>query len=153
MITYTPQPHFLSHPRLPMASGSTRANSSSVQSVAFVTRPICNLSGSQSCSICGRQPTHAQHLTFAQPRGLSTKVSDDSPFLSAQPITTSFIDSAQSRNGRCAAQIRYRSQRSFGRTPVKKGSFYLHCLYRGTSEGPTTKNRQRSAGDTCGSRR
>jgi hypothetical protein len=29
------------------------------------------------CTICGRQPSHAHHLRFAQPRGLSQKVSDE----------------------------------------------------------------------------
>ena len=32
---------------------------------------------SQPCLICGQQPTHAHHLTFAQKRGLSLKVSDE----------------------------------------------------------------------------
>jgi hypothetical protein len=31
----------------------------------------------QPCVICGRQPSHAHHLTFAQSRGLSMKVSDE----------------------------------------------------------------------------
>ncbi len=32
---------------------------------------------SQACLICGGNPCHAHHLTFAQPRGLSLKVSDE----------------------------------------------------------------------------
>jgi hypothetical protein len=28
------------------------------------------------CLICGQHPCHAHHITFAQPRGLSQKVSD-----------------------------------------------------------------------------
>jgi hypothetical protein len=32
---------------------------------------------SQPCLICSAQPCHAHHLTFAQPRGLSQKVSDE----------------------------------------------------------------------------
>ena len=31
----------------------------------------------QPCLICGRQPSHAHHLTFAQKRGLAMKVSDE----------------------------------------------------------------------------
>ena len=31
----------------------------------------------QPCVVCGRQPTHAHHLTFCQKRGLSLKVSDE----------------------------------------------------------------------------
>ena len=31
----------------------------------------------QPCLICGRLPSHAHHLTFAQKRGLSLKVSDE----------------------------------------------------------------------------
>jgi len=33
--------------------------------------------GSCACLICGRQPCHAHHIRFAQPRGLSQKVSDE----------------------------------------------------------------------------
>jgi hypothetical protein len=31
----------------------------------------------QPCAVCGRQPSDAHHLRFAQPRGLGTKVSDE----------------------------------------------------------------------------
>src|SRR5204863_1226388 len=31
----------------------------------------------QACLICGRQPSDAHHLRFAQPRGLGLKVSDE----------------------------------------------------------------------------
>ena len=33
--------------------------------------------GNLPCLICGRQPSHAHHLRFAQPHGLSQKVSDE----------------------------------------------------------------------------
>ena len=33
--------------------------------------------GSQPCAICADLPCHAHHITFAQPRGLSMKVSDE----------------------------------------------------------------------------
>ncbi len=33
--------------------------------------------GSHPCLVCGRRPSHAHHLTFAQKRGLSLKVSDE----------------------------------------------------------------------------
>lgn len=32
---------------------------------------------SQPCTICGRQPSHAHHLRFAQPRAMAMKVSDE----------------------------------------------------------------------------
>jgi hypothetical protein len=32
---------------------------------------------SQPCLICGRKPSHAHHVRFAQPKGLSLKVSDE----------------------------------------------------------------------------
>ena len=35
------------------------------------------LVGSQPCLICAELPCHAHHLTFAQPRGLSVKASDE----------------------------------------------------------------------------
>ena len=34
---------------------------------------------SHPCLVCARQPSHAHHLTFAQKRGLSLKVSDEFP--------------------------------------------------------------------------
>ncbi len=33
--------------------------------------------GALPCLICGRQPSHAHHLRYAQPHGLSQKVSDE----------------------------------------------------------------------------
>lgn len=33
--------------------------------------------GAKPCLICGEMPSHAHHVTFAQPRGLSLKVSDE----------------------------------------------------------------------------
>jgi hypothetical protein len=33
--------------------------------------------GELPCTVCGRQPSHAHHLRFAQTRGLSQKVSDE----------------------------------------------------------------------------
>lgn len=33
--------------------------------------------GSQPCVICGRTPSHAHHIRYAQPRGLALKVSDE----------------------------------------------------------------------------
>ena len=32
---------------------------------------------SQPCAICGRTPSHAHHVRYAQPRGLGLKVSDE----------------------------------------------------------------------------
>ena len=32
---------------------------------------------SQSCLICGRTPSHAHHIRYAQPKGLALKVSDE----------------------------------------------------------------------------
>ena len=31
----------------------------------------------QPCLICGRKPSHAHHVRFAQPRGMALKVSDE----------------------------------------------------------------------------
>jgi hypothetical protein len=36
-----------------------------------------NFVATQSCVICGRRPSHAHHLTFAPPRALGRKVSDE----------------------------------------------------------------------------
>jgi hypothetical protein len=33
--------------------------------------------GNQPCVVCGRQPSHAHHVTYCQPRGASLKVSDE----------------------------------------------------------------------------
>src|SRR4029450_736243 len=32
---------------------------------------------SQPCAVCGRAPSHAHHVRYAQPRGLGLKVSDE----------------------------------------------------------------------------
>ena len=32
---------------------------------------------SQSCLVCGRSPSHAHHIKFAQPRAMGRKVSDE----------------------------------------------------------------------------
>src|SRR5262249_55124333 len=32
---------------------------------------------SQPCAVCGRAPSHAHHIRYAQPRGLGLKVSDE----------------------------------------------------------------------------
>lgn len=43
----------------------------------FRDKSHLQLVAAQPCSVCARQHTHAHHLTFAQRRGLSMKVSDE----------------------------------------------------------------------------
>jgi hypothetical protein len=46
------------------------------------------------CMVCGRTPSDAHHLRFAQKRALGRKVSDDSPFRFAAGTIASSIATA-----------------------------------------------------------
>ena len=56
---------------------STRACSPSANLSDIDQKSICSLSLSQPCLICGRSPSHAHHVRFAQSKGLALKVSDE----------------------------------------------------------------------------
>ena len=67
-------------------SGETSRNGSSNMSQTVYTSPKdrrvrdkahLKFVRKQPCLICGRRPSHAHHLRFAQPRAMSSKVSDE----------------------------------------------------------------------------
>ena len=60
-----------------LPSGSTRANSHYRSRAGCVTRFTSDLYRSKPCVICGRRPSDAHHLRFAQLRALGRKVSDE----------------------------------------------------------------------------
>ena len=66
----------------------------------------------QACVICGRQPSDAHHLRFAQPRGLGLKVSDE--------FTVPLCRSHHRDLHRTSNEIRWWAQ--FGIQPMS------HCL-------------------------
>ena len=59
------------------ARRSTRAFSPSASRNGSAAKSISALSPSSLVSICGRSPSHAHHVRYAQPRGLRLKVSDE----------------------------------------------------------------------------
>ena len=66
-----------SRARSRVRAASTRAHSSCQSRVAFATRTMCRFVAKQPCLICGRQPSDAHHLRFAQLQALGRKVSDE----------------------------------------------------------------------------
>src|SRR5258706_13125301 len=74
-----PAPSHLPLPPSKIASGPRidKADLSFGAERRFRDKAHLQFVASQPCLICGRQPSHAHHLTFAQSRGLSMKVSDE----------------------------------------------------------------------------
>ena len=71
---------------------------------------------SQPCLICGRAPSHAHHIRYAQPRGLGLKVSDEftryAPFIMARYTRPARRPSG----GRRGISIRSKQPQTFGET-------------------------------------
>ena len=68
----------------PVASGSVGTRQKIDKSVLTISEPkrlaqksISALSLEQPCLVCGRSPSHAHHVRFAQSKGLALKVSDE----------------------------------------------------------------------------
>jgi hypothetical protein len=68
-------------PGVRLAKGSGRKIDKSVLTISEPKRirnkEHLRLVASQPCLICGRSPSHAHHVRYAQSRGLSLKVSDE----------------------------------------------------------------------------
>ena len=66
-------------PRETVAPGtrSTRAFSPSASRSGFRCKEHLRFVAEQPCLVCGRSPSHAHHIRYAQPRGLGLKVSDE----------------------------------------------------------------------------
>ena len=88
-VTYVPAPSISSSapatempilsPRETVApdTRSTRAFSPSASQSGSVAREHLRFVAEQPCLVCGRSPSHAHHIRYAQPRGLGLKVSDE----------------------------------------------------------------------------
>jgi hypothetical protein len=69
----------------------------------------------QACVVCGRTPSDAHHLRFAQPRALGRKVSDESRYRFAAFIIASFTGTVtRRRGGRVSRSTPCRLQSRFG---------------------------------------
>ena len=56
---------------------STRAFSPSASRSDIRCKEHLSFVAEQPCLVCGRSPSHAHHIRYAQPRGLGLKVSDE----------------------------------------------------------------------------
>ena len=65
-LTATSSPNGIDKSTLPIGEPKRRRSKEHLKFVA-----------SQSCLICGRTPSHAHHIRYAQPKGLALKVSDE----------------------------------------------------------------------------
>jgi hypothetical protein len=55
----------------------TRRRRVAAKTIRLRDKEHCKFVASQPCVICGRMPTEAHHIRFAQPRALGRKVSDE----------------------------------------------------------------------------
>lgn len=83
-IEVAPAPGDVDEPKGPLAPSKITGGERIDKSVLFLgterrVRDKAHLKNlnAEPCLICARQPSHAHHLTFAQRRGLSQKVSDE----------------------------------------------------------------------------
>ena len=68
---------YRNHCRKRRAPRSTRAFSPSAKPRRIRSKEHLRFVASQPCLICGRSPSHAHHVRYAQSKGLSLKVSDE----------------------------------------------------------------------------
>jgi hypothetical protein len=61
---------------LPEAAGARRRRVAA-KTIRLRDKEHCKFVAMQPCIICGRTPTEAHHIRFAQPRALGRKVSDE----------------------------------------------------------------------------
>jgi hypothetical protein len=62
--------------KLPGAVGQRRRRVAA-KTIRLRDKEHCKFVASQPCTVCGRTPTEAHHIRFAQPRALGRKVSDE----------------------------------------------------------------------------
>ena len=56
---------------------SAPSRCATVKTIRLRDKEHCKFVAAQACIICGRTPSEAHHIRFAQPRALSRKVSDE----------------------------------------------------------------------------
>jgi hypothetical protein len=64
-------------PITPPSSPGVRRRRVAAKTIRLRDKQHCNFVASQPCIVCGRTPTEAHHVRFAQPRALGRKVSDE----------------------------------------------------------------------------
>jgi hypothetical protein len=58
-------------------TASARRRRVSAKTIRLRDKEHCNFVRTEPCAVCGRAPTEAHHIRFAQPRALGRKVSDE----------------------------------------------------------------------------
>ena len=64
-------------PIIPPASPDVRRRRVAAKTIRLRDKEHCKFVAAQPCIVCGRTPTEAHHIRFAQPRALGRKVSDE----------------------------------------------------------------------------
>jgi ERF superfamily len=64
-------------PTILPAAGSPRRRRVAAKTIRLRDREHCKFVASRQCVVCGRMPSEAHHVRFAQPRALGRKVSDE----------------------------------------------------------------------------
>jgi hypothetical protein len=64
-------------PVIPNDNASTRRRRVVAKTIRLRDKDHCKFVASQPCIVCGRTPSEAHHIRFAQPRALGRKVSDE----------------------------------------------------------------------------
>ena len=59
------------------SSASSRRRRVAAKTIRLRDKEHCKFVASQPCTVCGRTPSEAHHIRFAQPRALGRKVSDE----------------------------------------------------------------------------
>jgi ERF superfamily len=64
-------------PIIPPSTPGVRRRRVAAKTIRLRDKEHCKFVASQPCIVCGRTPTEAHHIRFAQPRALGRKVSDE----------------------------------------------------------------------------
>jgi hypothetical protein len=64
-------------PVIPNDNASARRRRVAAKTIRLRDKDHCKFVASQPCIVCGRTPSEAHHIRFAQPRALGRKVSDE----------------------------------------------------------------------------
>ena len=64
-------------PIIPSSSPGVRRRRVAAKTIRLRDKEHCKFVASQPCVVCGRTPSEAHHIRFAQPRALGRKVSDE----------------------------------------------------------------------------
>ena len=64
-------------PTTPPRAATVRRRRVAAKTIRLRDKEHCKFVATQPCVVCGRTPTEAHHIRFAQPRALGRKVSDE----------------------------------------------------------------------------